>query len=301
MAHILLQFCRRALTLGQLAPERHLLGREVGQHGAVVGEVDAQKLHIENSLKAINDKIEVEQQELKQFQDDMNAEELGLKLKATHSGKRNKGERYLYAQRGAARANEKIATLQRELNSLTDSLSGIVVPEVAPMDSALISQSSGITVLRERIATLQANVDGRVNRLVRADPDFVPLEDGLLIRIQAFSKILSQSIIWAQVLAVHFLIMLLEMGGLLTKWFLGKSGDYAMGSACDTNLANAKRYTHYLQSLADTTQAAATYHKSMDASREELRRAHQRSKNEDLASQVFSDELADMRKRAANN
>ena len=136
--------------------------------------------------------------------------------------------------------------------------------------------------------------------LMKADPDYVSSADGLLIRMNAFAEILQNWLILLQAIGIQVVIMILEMGGLLTAFFLTSAGVYATRTASDINALKTEALETYFERISESLGRSTEARLKSAESRAAMRRAQQRERNDSKTAEIFNAELEKMKRRGTN-
>jgi hypothetical protein len=228
---------------------------------------------------------------------DLDAEELGDKRDARHSGKRGKGTLYQMALRKNARDTKRLEQVIQELNEKQAALNEIEPPVSDLLPESIAEGQKKLEDMSKQKLDMLGVIDARVERLAKADPTYQPLADGLLIRMKALESILQNHLALLQALGIGVAVMCMEMGGLLAKLFLSSPGNYAVRLAAHLRTTSCEILKDALQRELEASESLARYRESKGRAADLARRTERNARSSAVAADVFEEML---RKSAAS-
>ncbi|MFZ5834776.1 MAG: DUF4407 domain-containing protein [Pseudomonadota bacterium] len=204
--------------------------------------LSAKRRHTATRLEALQAELPDLESAARAARLDVIAEENGIRDSANHSGIAGRGTRYRAAEARALLAERRLGEIKREIAGLVEAArsgepvaSGALAAAKPELD-AMAGERAAMLARRD---SLRGGYDSRVATAIKADPDFVPIDDGLVRRLEAMLTLMEQPAVWIKVWGLKLVIMAIEMGGLATKILLVAPTLYALRTATEFETAAA--------------------------------------------------------------
>lgn len=279
---------RSDARLDALATERsHLLERPEGARK--VGQQEAELVERLRRLDAAKAAAEAQEAE---YRTSATAELGGAKLRAGNTGQQGDGPiRKMYtalaeqqaaivrAQADAtANATKELAQLRTQHAQAEERQAHDVAEGIAKTDQDITAETTARTALAHELQETEAGREAWVTAQVRSNPNYVPVQRGLLAEVQtlwllAHSHAGLASLIWSLEISIIFL----ETAGMLTKAFFTQCRVYSLRAALradDAGRAEADRREGWAAWREQRRQRRDEVLEPLLAGRERRTRAH---------------------------